>query len=129
MEPQINFEGIHIVWSIAFLIDVANGFLFMYAVLKGLHRRGLEPFMWWVGWWYFFDAITLIINEVLGPLNPFSYHQFGIVTGIAIYGGITAYMVRTVYINWYMTPTDWDQIEKIAKNAALRHYTKEADND
>lgn len=124
MEPQVEFEGIHIIWTMAFLLDLFNGTLILYASMSGCQRPGFAKPLWWVGWWFFVDAVTLVINQVLGPMNPFSYHQIGIITGIAIFTGFAAFVLRLIITNKNMRPEDWVEVEKIAEKANLREGLK-----
>lgn len=120
MEPQIDFEGIRMVWAVAFLLDIINAGLLFVSLFKGINRQGIDGIIAWLAWWFCVDAITLIINEVLGPMNPFSYHQIGIVTGIALFSGFSVYMGVLFQKNWWMTRDDWAYIEEVIKYTQIK---------
>lgn len=121
IEPQLGFESISFFWAIAFLIDVLNGMMFFLIAVKGLHRKGYDKMLWWLGWWSCVEACTLLINIIIGPYAPFSYHQFGIVTGMAIYIGMFTFSARIIIENYCMKDEDWNDFYKIIRRAQMRY--------
>lgn len=95
-EPQLLVENIPFVWGVLFTLDVVMGLLLFFCVMQNVFPEDFTKVAWFWGWMYWLDAITLLINATLGTSNPFSYHQFGIATGLLMDTGSLAFLV------WYM---------------------------
>ena len=111
-------------WFVAFLIDVILGIIAFYFVISKVITDRYTGVGWWMGWWAFADAISLVINATMGTDYFWSYHQMGIVGDTAINAGLIFFLVIWYKNNWALNEEDWEKIYKIRKDAIIREVSK-----
>ncbi len=129
MEPQLTVENIPFVWGVAFLVDVIIGVVCFMMVVRKNVTPWLKGVVTWCGWWSFASALSLIISMVSGPMTTFSYHQIGIFTETMVNLGLVVWSLQYAFHNWYVTPEDWKQLEKMRAECWHRNQMKELEND
>ena len=120
----MTIESFQPLWYLAFFVDVILGCMAFYLVQSGMSTERYLGVGWWVGWWSFADAISLILNGYMGTDYFFSYHQMGIVTDTAINCSLIYFLARYMLDNWGLTAEDWVQIRKIREDAKIRKLQK-----
>lgn len=66
------------------------------------------------------NALSLVINDVLGPSNVFSYHQMGILTESMVNLGVCVWSVSYLVNNWNVSgEKKWQQMEELRKKLSM----------
>lgn len=115
MEFQTNIEQISFLWSIAFMVDVLVGSLCLVMVLRRNTAQRYRGSLWWMGWWSYASAFTLLINIFVSPDNPFSYHQVGILVETMFNVGAAVFMLIFLLHNHRLVHTAWDEVDQFKK--------------
>lgn len=125
MDAPTAVENIPFVWGIAFSINVLMAVcLFTMIVRRTAPPWSAGPIMW-IAWWTMANALSLVINDVLGPDNVFSYHQMGIMTETMVNLGVCVWAVSYLINNWNLCgEKKWAKMEALRKTLSL-----EDDND
>lgn len=120
----MTIESFQPLWFLAFFIDVILGCMAFYLVQSKMITERYKGISWWMGWWSFADAISLVLNAYMGTDYFFSYHQTGIISDTAINIALIVFLYRYMADNWGLTDDDWDEIRKIRTQAKIRKLQK-----
>jgi len=99
IDNPVSAENTSFFWGIAFAINVTLGAVSFFWVIKKKLTIEQQSILGWIGWWSFANALSLVINYVAGPSDPFSYHQIGV---------LTETMINLGYVSLAITFTDYD---------------------
>lgn len=116
MNLSTTIEGIPFFWGIAFSVNV----LMAVALFVMIIRRTIPPWasgpLMWVAWWTMANALSLVINDVLGPDNTFSYHQMGILTESMVNLGVCVWCLSYLIYNWNLSgDKKWKKMDALRK--------------
>lgn len=111
-------------WFVAFMVNVTLGCICFYYITKKYITEQYQGLGWWMGWWAFVDAISLVLNATMGVNYFWSYHQTGIISDTAINIGLVWFLVKWLLDNWPLNDEDWQKIYKIRKEAKIRELSK-----
>ena len=117
-------ESFSFLWGVAFCIDFFLAILFFTLTVRQCCGINVKGSAWWMGWWVSASCVALMINFFIGPENPFSYHQLGIVTETMFNLGAVYYLIYYLWHNWNLTESDWAQIEKLKRKLSLERQEK-----
>lgn len=120
----MTLENTPFVWGAAFLLDVITGFMMFSVMVRKNAPAYTLGAAWWIGWWSWASAFTLIINMVVGTDNPFSYHQIGVFTESMTNIGVLWWIVVLQSKNWYVYPKDWLKIEMLRARLGYSNMIK-----
>ena len=133
MNSAISIENIPFLWGIAFFINVTIGVLSFISIVRKIFPGWAQGCCCWIGWWSFANALAFLVNVIIGPHNPFSYHQLGILTETMMNVGYLAWFGVYMFQNWNVTEDHWKHIElmrsQIAEENIKRELAKEATNE
>lgn len=120
MDAPISIENIPFGWGIAFSINVLMALsLFAMIIRRACPGWSAAPLMW-IAWWTMANALSLVINDVLGPMNTFSYHQMGILTESMVNMGVCVWSVSYLIRNWNMSgEKKWAQMEDLRRKLSM----------
>lgn len=125
MDVPTSIEQTPFIWGIAFSVNVLMAIsLFVMIVRRSTPSWSSGPLMW-IAWWTMANALSLVINVVLGPDNTFSYHQMGILTESMVNLGVCVWALSYLIYNWNLSgEKKWKRMD------ALRHQlSMEVDDD
>lgn len=80
IDNPVSVENTPFFWGIAFTINLILGLLSFFLIIRKPLGAEWRTVLGWIGWWSFASALSLVVNIVAGPSDPFSYHQIGIFT-------------------------------------------------
>jgi hypothetical protein len=100
MDIHSTIESIPFIWGIAFSVNILMSVcLFTMIIRRAMPGWSAGPLMW-IAWWTMANALSLVINDVLGTNSPFSYHQMGILTESMVNLGVCVWSVNYLMMNW-----------------------------
>lgn len=79
-DTPLSVENTPFFWGIAFSINIVLGACSFFLIIRKPLSVEWRTVLGWIGWWSFANALSLIVNIVAGPSDPFSYHQMGVFT-------------------------------------------------
>lgn len=124
MDVPVTVENIPFAWGAAFLLDITIGIaMFCMVIRKNSPHWALAP-AWWIGWWSWASAFTLIINVTVGTSNPFAYHQIGVLTESMTNIGMMWWVTSMCVKNWFVTSRDWEKIELLRSELNYTNQVK-----
>lgn len=133
MDAPISIENVPFTWGMAFLINVVIGALAFISIIRKILPGWAQGCCCWIGWWSCANALTFVVNMVVGTDNPFSYHQMGVLTETMMNVGILGWFVVYMFQNWNVSGDHWQRMEvlrhQIAKEAIEQQIAKEKSHD
>ena len=120
MDAPTSIENIPFMWGMSFNINVLMAVcLFIMIVRRTAPPWSAGPLMW-IAWWTMANALSLVINDVLGPVNVFSYHQMGILTESMVNLGVCVWAVSYLINNWNLRgEKKWQQMDALRRKLAM----------
>lgn len=120
----MTIEAFQPLWFTGFFVDVILGCMAFYLVQADMMPERFKGLGWWMGWWSFVGAISLVLNAYMGTDYFFSYHQIGIISDMAVNAALIAFLFMFMMDNWGMTEDDWQKIHQIKQAAKIRKLQK-----
>lgn len=125
MDIPVTVENVPFAWGAAFAIDIIIGLAMFATILRQNAPGWARGACCWIGWWTWASAFTLLINMVVGPTNPFSYHQIGVFTETMTNLGVLWWMTALTIKNWYVRGKDFEQIELLRAKIYAENMIKD----
>ena len=120
MDAQTTIESIRFIWGVAFSINVLMAIcLFVMIIRRSAPNWSAGPLMW-IAWWTMANAMSLVINDVLGPENTFSYHQMGILTESMVNLGVCVWAISYLINNWNLNgDKKWKKMDALRRELSM----------
>lgn len=113
---QTTLEAIPFLWGVSFAINALMAICLFMMIIRRATPPWLSAPLMWVAWWTMANAMSLIINAVLGPSNTFSYHQMGILTESMVNLGVCVWAVSYLLYNWNMSgEKKWEKMDALRR--------------
>lgn len=125
MDVSTSVEQTQFFWGLAFAINVMMATALFIMIVRRNVPAWASGALMWIAWWTMANALSLVINVVLGPDNTFSYHQMGILTESMVNLGVSVWALSYLIYNWNLSgEKKWKQMDELRKKLTI-----EAGND
>ena len=125
MDVPTSIEQTQFFWGMAFVINLMMATALFVMIVRRTVPAWASGALMWIAWWTMANALSLVINVVLGPDNTFSYHQMGILTESMVNLGVSVWALSYLIYNWNLSSEKkWKQMD-----ALRRQLSMEVDDD